>query len=96
MKKLFILCLTICLLSFTVLASDVDLSSNLTFAFEPSATLEKSLVLVPFANFDLSLSQDEKEPVEKIKKNDLFPIPAVFGIMLVVLFSLNMSMGASI
>jgi len=96
MKKLFILCLTICLLSFTVLASDVDLSSNLTFTFEPSATLEKSLVLVPFANFDLSLSQDEKEPVEKIKKNDLFPIPAVFGIMLVVLFSLNMSMGASI
>jgi len=96
MRKFFILCLAICLFSFTALAADIDLSSNLTFTFEPSATTEKSLTLVPFTNFDLSLSQDEEEPIEEVKKGDLFPIPVVFGVLLVVLFSLNMSMDANI
>jgi len=101
MKKFLTLCVLFSMLLFVTPAltadvNEVDLGSNLSFTFEPSSMTAKPLTIIPFANLDLSLSQNEEEPIKEIKKNDLFPIPVVFGIMLVALFSLNMSMGASI
>lgn len=85
MKKLFVLCLTILLLSFTLLATDVDLKSNLTFIFEPTATTEKPLIIIPFAEFDFSPTQEKT--VEKKKESDL-PIIFGIGVMLVTIFTI--------
>jgi len=84
MKKFFVLCLTILLLSFTLFAADVDLKSNLTFTFEPTATTEKSLIIIPFTELDFSLDQ-----TDKVKKSDSLPIVFGIGVILITAFCLN-------
>lgn len=92
MKKFFSLSVIMSLIFFfaiPALASDVkkvDLASNLSFTFERSSTMEKSLILVPFADFDFTPLQEE--PI-KVKKDDsLLPVFAL-GVALVLIFCLE-------
>ena len=87
MKKIFILFLTICLFSFTLFATDVDLSSNLTFTFEPSCATEKSLTIIPFTNLDFNVEQiNEIEKNVEVKKDDSWVIVFAFGVALTAIF----------
>ena len=89
MKKFLTLCV-LCLMFFFVTSAliadinKVDLSSNLSFTFEPSGITKKTLIIIPFADLNLSLAQEKT--IEKKKESDL---PMIFGIgaMLVVQFA---------
>ena len=87
MRKFFVLCLTIFLLFFTLLAADVDLRPNLTFTFEPTATTEKSLIIIPFTELDFSLDQ-----TDKVKKDESLPIVFGIGVVLVTAFCLSQAL----
>ena len=90
MKKIFILFLTICLFSFTLFAADVDLSSNLTFTFEPSCTTEKSLTIIPFTNQAFNVEQiNEIEKNVEVKKDNSWVIIFAFGVALTAVFCLE-------
>ena len=96
MRKFFALCVVMSLMFlFTIPAltadvNKVDLGSNLSFTFEPSSKAEKSLTIIPFANFNSSLLQEE--PAEKIKKATSFSLVAfAFGMWLAGIIALSIS-----
>jgi len=73
MKKFLALCIVMSLIfvfAMPVLATDinkVDLSSNLTFTFEPSSTVEKPLTIIQFPDVDLTQIQNESS--DEVKKS---------------------------
>lgn len=89
MKKFLTLCVLFSMLLFVAPAliadvGEIDLGSNLSFTFEPSSMINKTLIIIPFAEFDFSPAQETI--VEKKKESDL---PMIFGIwaMLIVQFA---------
>lgn len=95
MRKFLTLCVVMSLMFFfttpalTATVNKVDLGSNLSFTFEPSSTAEKSLIIIPFSNFDLSLAQEEPAGV---KKDDSLPIVFGIGVVLVTAFCLSQAL----
>lgn len=96
MKKFLALCIVMSLIfvfAVPVLATDinkVNLSSNLTFTFEPSSTVEKPLTIIPFPDVDLTQIQNESS--DEIKKAKVFSLVAFgFGLWLAALASSALS-----
>lgn len=96
MKKFLALCIVMSLIfvfAVPVLATDtnkVDLSSNLTFTFKPSSTVEKPLTIIPFPDVDLTQIQNESS--DEIKKAKDFSLVAFgFGLWLAGIIALSIS-----
>lgn len=93
MKKFLPLCVVMSLMflftapALTADVTAVDLGSNLSFTFEPSSTMEKSLILIPFTSSPSTLLQEA--PTVEIKKDN--PVPFIFalGVTLVAVFTLK-------
>ena len=85
MRKFLALCVIMSLMFLFVVpaliadVSEIDLSSNLSFTFEPSSTIEKPLTIIPFTDVDLTQIQNESsDEVKKAKVSST----AAFGFCL--------------
>lgn len=79
MKKFLTLCVLFSMLLFVAPAliadiSEVNLSSNLSFTFEPSSTAVEPLIIIPFADLD----------VNSIQSNSVIAIEKDVQVLLIV------------
>ena len=87
MKKFLALCIAMSLMfvftmpTLTADVSKADLSSNLSFTFEPTGITKKALTIIPFP--DVELTQIQNEISDEVKKAKDFSLVAFgFGLWL--------------